>query len=78
MPYLHHSHPESCFLDENDVDTAFKIGEMGNGDLWSVVDKNYIVNSIFSSVCVKKDMTPAQAVAANKQLFQDEIDKLLK
>ena len=69
---------ESCFLDENDVDTAFKIGEMGNGDLWSVVDKNYIVNSIFSSVCVKKDMTPAQAVAANKQLFQDEIDKLLK
>jgi hypothetical protein len=69
---------EGCFLDENDVNTAFQIGEMGNGDLWSVVDTNYIINNIFSSVCVTKDMTAAQAVEANKQLFQDEIDALLK
>jgi ABC-type glycerol-3-phosphate transport system substrate-binding protein len=68
---------EGCFLDENDVETAFKIGDMGIGDIWTIVDKDYIICNIFNSVC-EKDMTASQAVAANKQLFQDEIDKLLK
>ncbi|HWT75024.1 MAG TPA: extracellular solute-binding protein [Mobilitalea sp.] len=69
---------EGCFLDENDVNTAFQIGERGNGDIWSIVDTNYIISNIFNSVCTTKDMTAAQAVEANKQLFQEEIDKLLK
>jgi ABC-type glycerol-3-phosphate transport system substrate-binding protein len=69
---------EGCFLDENDVNTSFKIGEMGNGDIWTIVDTNYIISSIFSSVCISKDMTASQAVESNKQLFQDEIDSMMK
>lgn len=69
---------EGCFLDESDVDTSFKIGDMGNGDLWTIVDTKGIVSGIFNSVCVKKDKTASQAVASNKKLFQDEINKMLK
>ena len=69
---------EGCFRDESDVDTAFKIGEMGNGDIWTIIDTGYLVNGVFGSVVTAQEMTPAQAVEANKQLFQDQIDKILK
>jgi len=69
---------EGCFVDENDVDTSFKIGEMGNADIWSILDTDYIISGIFNDVCITKKMTASQAVESKKQLFQDEINKILK
>ncbi len=68
---------EACFLDEADVETAFNIGSWGNRDVWSVIDTDYLVNSVFSGVA-SGEQTPAQAVESVKQLFQDEIDAIMK
>ncbi len=68
---------EGCFIDEADVETAFNIGEWGNRDIWSIIDTDYLVNSVFSGV-VSGELTSAQAVESVKQLFQDEIDAVMK
>ena len=68
---------EGCFLEEADVETAFNIGDWGNGDIWSVIDTDFLVNSVFSGVA-KGEQTPAQGVESVKQLFQDEIDAVMK
>lgn len=68
---------EGCFIEEEDVDTAFNIGSWGNHDIWSIIDTDYLINSIFSGVA-SGEQTPAQAVESVKQLFQDEIDAVMK
>lgn len=68
---------EACFTDESDLETCFAIGDMGNGDIWAIIDTDYIISSVFGSICTAKTMTPAQAIESHKQLFQDEIDKFL-
>ena len=68
---------EGCFLELEDVDTAFEIGTWGNKDIWSIIDTDYLVNSVFSGV-VSGEFTPAQAVESVKQLFQDEIDAIME
>lgn len=67
---------EGCFLEEADVDMAFEIGDWGNKDIWSVIDTDFLVASVFSGV-VSGEFTPAQAVESVKQLFQDEIDAMM-
>ena len=68
---------EGCFLELEDVDTAFEIGDWGNKDIWSILDKDYLVASVFSGV-VSGEFTPAQAVESVKQLFQDEINAIME
>lgn len=68
---------EGCFLELEDVDTAFEIGDWGNKDIWSIIDTDYLVASVFSGV-VSGEFTPAQAVESVKQLFQDEIDAIME
>lgn len=68
---------EGCFIEEADVDTAFEIGDWGNKDIWSIIDTDYLVASVFSGV-VSGEFTPAQAVESVKQLFQDEINAMME
>lgn len=68
---------EGCFLELEDVDTAFEIGDWGNKDIWSIIDGDFLVASVFSGV-VSGEFTPAQAVESVKQLFQDEIDAIME
>ena len=68
---------EGCFIEETDVDTAFEIGDWGNKDIWSIIDTEYLVASVFSGV-VSGEFTPAQAVESVKQLFQDEISAMME
>ena len=65
---------ESCFVNEEDVETAIEMGTWGNGDVYTILDtQDYYVNSIFSGV-VSGEYTPAELVESTKQLFQDLID----
>ena len=68
---------ESCLLEESDVNVVWETSAKGNGDIWSLVDSNYIITGIFDSV-VSGTMTPAQAIEANRQVWQDAIDSVLK
>lgn len=67
---------EGCFIEEADVETAFEMGEWGNGDIWTIVDTDFLINSIYGGV-ISGEKTPAEAVESIKQLFQDEIDAIL-
>ena len=67
---------EGCFVDEADVETALEMDSWGNGDVWYVVDKEFIINGILGGV-ISGSGTPAELVESAKQLFQDEIDAIL-
>lgn len=64
-----------CFTNMDDVNTAVEMGTWGNGDVWTIVDSEYLINSIYSGV-VNGDHTPAEGVESVKQLFQDEINAI--
>jgi ABC-type glycerol-3-phosphate transport system substrate-binding protein len=66
---------EGCFVEEADIETSVEIGTWGNGDVWTIIDKDFLINSIFSGV-VSGEATPAESVESHKQLFQDEIDAI--
>ncbi len=67
---------EGCFVEEADVETAIEMGDWGNGDIWTIVDTDLLINSIYGGV-IGGTSTPAEAVESVKQLFQDEINEIL-
>lgn len=75
---------EGCFIDEDDLELAFEMGNWGNGDIWTEIDNTTsgnheggsLINSIFGGV-ISGEATPAESVESVKQLFQDDINSIL-
>ena len=49
---------EGCFVNEADVETALEMDSWGNGDVWYVLDKDFIINGILGGV-INGEGTPA-------------------
>ena len=68
---------ESILLTEEDVETYRGEAAKDGDDDWSMVDDQtgYVISGIFQSV-ITGEQTPAQAIEANKQVWQDAIDQV--
>lgn len=65
---------EACFVDEEQLELAYKEGAKANDDLWGSIDSNGAVGDVFYGICVNKDMTVSQAIESKKQVLQDTLD----
>lgn len=67
---------ESAFVDEDQVELATELGNKANDDLWNSIDSEGAIGNVFYGIVVNADSTVSQAIESNKQILQDELNKL--
>lgn len=64
----------SAFTDDAQVALATEIGNKSNDDIWTLIDAKGAVGAVFYSACISKDRTVPEAIEANKDTLQEELD----
>ena len=67
----------SAFVDEDQLELAYKEGYKANSDIWNSIP-GMDIGAVFYSIAVNKDASVSQAIESNKQLVQDALDALTK
>ena len=68
---------ESAFVDEDQVALANELGALANDDYFNSIDSEGAIGNVFTATAVEGSATVSQAIESNKQILQDELDKLV-